>query len=95
MFSCLLFIVLFTVISIISSTILKLHMGLVLFLDKNCSQEFIGGYQFFYVYCVGMLKQNHWEQRPMCSADKQVHKTRRVIYCMGLHGLQMEERYIG
>ena len=41
MFSCLLFTVLFTIISIISSMILKLHMGLVLFLDKIRSHEFI------------------------------------------------------
>ena len=79
MFSCLLCTVLFTIISIISFTILKLHMGLVLFLDKICSREFIRGYPFFYVCCAGMLKQNHWEQRPMCSADKQVHRTRRII----------------
>ena len=79
MFSCLLFIVLFTIISITSSMILKWHMGLVLFLDKICSHEFLRGYPFFYFYCAGMLKQNHWEQRPMCSADKQVHRTRRII----------------
>ena len=79
MFSCLLFTVLFAVISISSSTILKLHMGLVLFLDKICSQEFIGGYSLFYFYCEGMLKQNHWEQIPMCSANKQVHSTKRII----------------
>ena len=70
---------LFTIISKISFTILKLHMGLVLFLDKICSREFIRGCPFFYVYCAGMLKQNHWEQRPMCSVDKQVHRTRRII----------------
>ena len=63
-FSCLLFTVLFTIISIISVTILKLHMGLVLFLDKISSREFIRGYLFFYVYCACMLKQNHSEQRP-------------------------------
>ena len=57
--------------------ILKLHMGLVL--DKICSCEFIRGYPFFYVCCAGILKQNHWEQRPMCSADKQIHRTRRII----------------
>ena len=79
MFSCLLFTVMYTIISIISSTILKLHMGLVHFLDKICSHEFIGGYPFFYFYCAGMLKQNHWEQRPMYSANKQVHITRRII----------------
>ena len=84
MFSCLLFTVLFTIISIISSTILKLHMGLVPFLDKICSHEFIGGCPFFYVCCAGMLKQNHWEQIPMCSADKQVHRTRRVITLQGV-----------
>ena len=60
MFSYLLFTVLYTIISIISSTILKLHMGLVLFLDKMCSHEFIGGYPFFYFYCAGMSKQNHY-----------------------------------
>ena len=48
-FSCLLFTVLFTIISIINSTILKLHIGLVLFLDKICSHEFVRGYPFFYV----------------------------------------------
>ena len=70
----------YTIISIISSTILKLHiMGLVLFLDKICSQEFIGGYPFFYFHCAGMLKQNHWKQRPMCSAKNQVHIARRII----------------
>ena len=44
MFSCLLFTVRFTIISIIISTILKLHMRLVLFLDKIRSHEFIGGW---------------------------------------------------
>ena len=83
-FSCLLFTVLFTIISIISSTILKLHIGLVLFLDKICLHEFIGGYPFFYAYCADMLKQNHWEQRPMCSADKQVHRPRRIITLQGV-----------
>ena len=68
----------------ISFTILKLHMGLVLFLDKICSREFIRGYPFFYVCCAGMLKQNHWEQRPMCSADKQAHRTRRIITLQGV-----------
>ena len=68
----------------ISFTILKLHMGLVLFLDKICSREFIRGYPFFYVHCAGMLKQSHWEQRPMCSADKQVHRTRRIITLQGV-----------
>ena len=78
-FSCLLFTVLFTIISIISSTILKLHMGLVLFLDQIWSHKFIGGYSFFYFYCAGMLQQNNWEQRPMCSTKKQVHRTSRII----------------
>ena len=91
MFSCLLCTVLFTIISIISFTILKLHMGLVLFLDKTCSREFIRGYPFFYVYCAGMLKQNHWEQRPMCSADKQVHRTRRIITLQGVTWVTDEE----
>ena len=72
------------IISIISFTILKMHMGLVLFLDKICSHEFIRGHPFFYVYFAGMLKQNHWEQRPMCSADKQVHRTRRIITLQGV-----------
>ena len=31
----------------------------------------------------------------MCSADKQAHRTRRIITLQGVHGLQMEERYIG
>ena len=79
MFSCSLFTVMYTIISIISFTILKLHMGLVLFLDQICSHEFIGGYPFFYLHCAGMLKQNHWEQRPMCSAKAQVHIARRII----------------
>ena len=26
-----------------------------------------------------MLKQNHWEQKPMCSAKNQVHIARRII----------------
>ena len=84
MFSCLLCTVLFTIISKISFTILKLHMGLVLFLDKICSREFIRGYPFFYVYCAGMLKKNHWEQIPMCSVGKQVHRTRRIITLQGV-----------
>ena len=84
MFSCLSFTVLFNIISIISFTFLKLHMGLVLFLDKICSREFVRGYPFFYVYCAGMLKQNHWEQKPMCSVDKQVHRTRRIIALQGV-----------
>ena len=79
MFSCLLFTVMYTIISIISSTILKLHMRLVLFLDKMCSHEFIGGYPFFYFHCAGMLNQNHWEQRPMCLAKNQVHIAWRII----------------
>ena len=80
MFSCSLFTVMYTIICIISSTILKLHMGLVFFLNKICSHEFtfIGGYPFFYFYCVGLLKQNHWEQRPMCSAKTQVLIARRI-----------------
>ena len=84
MLSCLLFTVLFTIIYIISFTILKLHMGLVLFLDKICLPKFIRGYPFFYVYCAGMLKQNHWKQRPMCSVDKQAHRTRRIIALPGV-----------
>ena len=40
-FSFILFTLLFTIISIISSKILKLYMGLVLFLDKIRSHEFI------------------------------------------------------
>ena len=62
-------------------------MGLVLFLDKIRSHEFIGGYPFFYFYCAGMLTQNHWEQRPMCSANKQVHRTRRIITLQGDTGV--------
>ena len=84
MFSCLLFTVLLTIISIISSTILKLHMGLVLFLDKIRSHEFIGRYPFFCFYCAGMLKQNHWEQRPRCLANKQVPRPRRIITLQGV-----------
>ena len=84
MFSCLLLAALFTIISIISFMILKLYMGLVLFLDEIYSLEFIREYLSFYVYCAGMLKQNHWEQKPMCSADKQVHRTRRIITLQGV-----------
>ena len=91
MLSCLLCTVLFTIISIISFTILKLHMGLVLFLDKICSCEFIRGYPFFYVYCAGMLKQNHWELRSMCFVDKQVHKTRKIITLQGATWVTDEE----
>ena len=54
-------------------------MELVLFLDKIRSHEFIGGYPFLNFYCACMLKQNHWEHRPMCSANKQIHRTRRII----------------
>ena len=78
-FCCLLLTVVHTIISIISSTILKLHMGLALFLHKIGSHEFIGGYPYFYSHCAGMLKQNHWEQRPMCSAKIQVHIARRIM----------------
>ena len=87
MFSCLLFTVLFTIISRISSTILKLHMRLVLFLDKIRFHGLIGGYPFFCFYCASMLKQNHWEQRPMYSANKQVHRTRRIITLQGVTGV--------
>ena len=78
MFSCSLFTVMYTIIYIFSSTILKLHMGLVFFLNKICSHEFIGGYPFFYFYCASLLERNHWEQRPMCSAKTQVHIARRI-----------------
>ena len=87
MFSCLLFTVVFTIISMINSRMFKLQMGLVLFLDKICSHEFIIGYPFFYFNCAGMLKQNHWEQRPMCSANKQGHRTRRIITLQGVRGV--------
>ena len=83
MFSYLSFTVQFTIISIFSSTILKLHMGLILFLDKICLREFIREYPFFYFYHAGMLKQNHLEQRPMCSANKQIHRRRRIITLQG------------
>ena len=59
-------------------------MGLVPFLDKICSREFIRGYPFFYVCCAGMLKQNYWEQRSMCFVDTQVHRTRRIITLQGV-----------
>ena len=59
-------------------------MGLVLFLDKIYSREFIRGYPFFYVYYAGVVKQNHWEQSPMCSVDKQVHRTRRIMVLQGV-----------
>ena len=62
------FTVLYTIMSIISSTIMKLHMGLVLFLNKVYRRVH-----------AGLLKQNHWEQRPMCSTNKQVHRTRKII----------------
>ena len=51
-------------------------MGLVLFLDIICSHEFIEGYPFF---CAVMSKQNHLKQKPMRSANNQVHRTRRMI----------------
>ena len=53
-FSCLLFTVLLIIISIMSSMILNLHIGLVIFLDTICSHECIGGCSFFYFYCAGM-----------------------------------------
>ena len=62
-----------------SSLILKLHMRLFIFLDIICSYEFIGGYSFFYFYCTVMSKQNHWEQRPMCSIDNYIHRAKRII----------------
>ena len=58
--------------------------GWFFFLIKICSHEFIRGYPFFYFYCAGMLKKNHWEQRPTCAANKQVHRTRRVITLQGV-----------
>ena len=64
--------------------ILKFHMGLVLFVDKIRLHELIRGYPSFYFYCAGMLKQNHWEQRPMCSTNEQVHRTRRIITLQGV-----------
>ena len=36
-----------------SSMILKLHMGLVIFFDIICSHELVRGYPFFYFYCAG------------------------------------------
>ena len=54
-------------------------MGLVLFLDAIYSHKFIGEYPFFYFYCGGMLKQNHWEQTPMCSGNSKSYRTRRII----------------
>ena len=26
-----------------------------------------------------MSKQNHWEERPICPVNRQVHRTRRII----------------
>ena len=54
-------------------------MRLVLFLVIICSLKFIGRYPFFYFYCAGMSKQNHWEQGPMCSANNQVYRTKRMV----------------
>ena len=60
--------------SIVSSMILKLHVGLVIFLYILCSHEFISGYPFSYFYCADMWKKNHWEQVPVCSANSQLHR---------------------
>ena len=67
-FSCLLTTVLFTIISIIMSTILKLHVGLLgfFFLGIICLHEFMGGYPFFSFCCGGMSKQNHREEKDQC-----------------------------
>ena len=70
---------LFTITFFMSSTILKLRMGLVIFLNIICSHEFIVGYPFFYFCCAGIKKQKHWEQAAMCAANNQVHRTKRVI----------------
>ena len=94
MFSCLLFTALFTIIYIISSAILNLRMGLVLILDKICSLEFIGGYPFCSFYRAGMSKENHWEQRPMCSANNQAHRTRRIITLQEVTWVTVEGCYI-
>ena len=63
MFGCLLFTVLFTVIFVISSTILKLHMGLVLFLDIICSHEFIGGYTHSFISIVQVFHAESLETK--------------------------------
>ena len=67
MFCCLLFTVLFAIVSIVSSTILKLYVGLVLFLDKICSHE----YPFFHFYCAGKLKHTI-ENKGQC--NQQINK---------------------
>ena len=30
-------------------------------------------------YCAGMLKQNHWKEAPMCAANNEIHRTKRII----------------
>ena len=63
-----------------SSVILKLHYyGVVCFSYKICSHMLKGGCPFFYFYCAGMFKQNHWEQTSMCSANNQVYRTKIII----------------
>ena len=75
---------LLTIVSIISSMILKLNMGFVIFLDIICLHRFIRGYPFFYFYCAGMWKHNHWKQKNQC-----VKQTIKYIEQGGLsHGLQ-------
>ena len=59
LFRDLLFTVLYTIISIVRYMILKLHVELVLFLDKTCLHEFMGGHPYFYFYCTATLKKNH------------------------------------
>ena len=67
--SCLLLTVLFAIMYLMNSTILKLHTGLIIFLNIICSQEFVRGYLFFHsIVHTCMLKQNHLEQAPMCLA---------------------------
>ena len=41
-------------------------MGLVLFLDKICSHEFIEGYPFFYAYCAGMCLSRTIRNKDQC-----------------------------
>ena len=62
-----------------SSMILKLHIGLVIFLNRICSNVFVGGYSFFYCYRAGMLKQNHCEQIQMSSSNNQIQRTKRIL----------------
>ena len=70
--------------SVVSSMILKLHMGMVIFLNIICRHEFTVGFPFFYFCCTGMSKQNHWVLVPMCLANNQVHRTKKILILQGM-----------